>query len=64
MKNYNTFKGYITKTVFNRDSQEFEERRVDQQDYDDSSLKIQEGPLGLAFMVVGLQRHKKNKQHH
>lgn len=62
MKNYNTFKSYVTKTVFNSDSQQFEERRIEQENYDDSPHKIQDAPLALAFMVVGLQRSTKRKQ--
>ena len=62
MKNYNSFKNYVTKTVFDPDRQEFEERRIEQENYEDSPLKIQEVPLALAFMVVGLQRSTKHKQ--
>jgi hypothetical protein len=62
MKNYNIFKNYVTQTVFNRDSQEFEERRIEEENYDDSPLGIPEAPLALAFMVVGLQRPTKHKQ--
>ena len=64
MKNYNTFKSYVTKTVFDPDKKEFEERRVEQENYDESPLNIQEVPLALAFMVVGLQRPTKHKQRH
>jgi hypothetical protein len=61
MKNYNIFKSYVTKAAFDPDKLQFEERRVEQENYDDSPFKIQEVPLNLAFMVVGLQRHAKHK---
>jgi hypothetical protein len=64
MKNYNLFKGYVTKTAFDADSQKFEERRIEQENYDDSPFKIQEAPLALAFMVVGLQRSAKQNRDH
>lgn len=59
MKNYNMFKNYVTKTVFDSDSQEFVERRIEQENYDVSPHRIQEVPLALAFMIVGLQRPAK-----
>jgi hypothetical protein len=62
MKNYNIFKGYFTKTIFDPDTQRFEQRRVEQEDDDDSLHGIQEAPLALAFMVVGLQRSTKRNQ--
>ncbi len=62
MKNYNMFKNYVTKTIFDTDSQEFVERRIEQEDFDVSPHRIQEVPLALAFMIVGLQRHTKHKQ--
>jgi hypothetical protein len=63
MKNFNVFKSYVTKTVFDPYSQEFEERRIEQENYDDSPHTIRETPLALAFMIVGLQRPAKSKRH-
>lgn len=59
MKGFNIFKNYTTKTVFNPDTQSFEERRIEQENFDDSLHVIPEAPLALAFMVVGLQRPAK-----
>jgi hypothetical protein len=64
MKNYHIFRGYFTKTVFDKDTQKFEERCIEHENYDDSPHidsphMIAEAPLDLTFMMVGLQRPAK-----
>lgn len=61
MKGFNIFKNYSTKTVFEPETQQFEERRIEQEDFDASPNAIPEAPLALSFMLVGLQRPAKRK---
>ena len=62
MKGFRTFKNYVTKTIFDPDTQTFEERRIDQEDFEETPRNIPQAIGGLSFMLVGLQRPIKTPQ--
>ena len=59
MRGFNIFKNYVTKLEFNSETQNFEERKINPEEFEDQPSMIPEVPLALAFMMVGLQRPAK-----
>jgi hypothetical protein len=64
MKGFNFFKNYPTKTEFNSETNEFEERRV-RQDFEQSEQPNQldvQAPLALTYLMFGLKQPAKRSQ--
>ncbi len=64
MKGFNFFKNYPTKTEFNSETNEFEERRV-RQDFEQAEQPNQldvQAPLALTYMMFGLKQPAKRSQ--
>jgi hypothetical protein len=64
MKGFNFFKNYPTKTEFNSETNEFEERRV-RQEFEQSEQPNQldvQAPLALTYLMFGLKQPAKRSQ--
>jgi hypothetical protein len=65
MKGFNFFKNYPTKTEFNSETQNFEERQVPQDDFDLSEEHPQidiQAPLALTYLMFGLKQPRKRRE--
>jgi hypothetical protein len=64
MKGFIFFKNYPTKTEFNIETQNFQERHVQQDDYDHSEQPPQidsPAPLALTYLMFGLKQPTKRR---
>jgi hypothetical protein len=64
MKGFNFFKNYRTKTEFNNETHNFEERHVEQDDFDHSEQHSQidpQAPLALTYVMFGLKQPIKRR---
>lgn len=65
MKGFNFFKNYPTKTEFNAETQEFEERPVQWVGFEDSDQAATidpRAPLALTYVMFGLRKPAKRRQ--
>jgi hypothetical protein len=64
MKGFNFFKNYPTRTVFNFETNEFEERHI-RKDFElceqPNQLDVQ-APLALTYLIFGLKQSAKRSQ--
>ncbi len=64
MKGFNFFKNYPTKTEFNADTTNFEERRLKYESFEYSEQPVQidsEAPLALTYLMFGLKQPSKSR---
>jgi hypothetical protein len=64
MKGFNFFKNYPTKTEFNDNARDFEERHIVHDSFEHSELPSQidpQAPLALTYLLVGLKQPIKRR---